>query len=68
MIVGVGNADFEAMEQLDADKEPMISTISGKIQQRDIVQFVEFQKYRNDPELLSKQVLAEIPKQMVQYF
>jgi UDP-galactopyranose mutase len=31
------------------------------------VQFVPFNKYRNDPLQLSKQTLAEIPTQLVQY-
>ena len=35
---------------------------------RDLVQFVPFLKYENNPQLLAEEVLAEIPKQMVEYY
>lgn len=55
------------MEILDADKDPLIST-AGKGASRDVVQFVEFEQYKNDHTLLAKEVLKEIPKQMTAYF
>lgn len=42
IIVGVGEADFEEMEALDGDEEPLFSKILGKYRERDIVQFVPF--------------------------
>lgn len=42
IIVGVGNADFDAMEQLDADKVPLFSKKYRKCMDADIVQFVPF--------------------------
>ena len=35
---------------------------------RDLVQFVPFSKYQNDEKKLADEVLAEIPKQMVEYY
>lgn len=46
IIVGVGNADFEAMEQLDADGGPL-RTRFGEAAARDIVQFVPFRRFQN---------------------
>jgi len=67
VIVGVGNADFANMEVLDADDTPLRST-QGVFAKRDIVQFVPMIKYRNaDPALLAREVLAEIPQQLVSY-
>ena len=35
---------------------------------RDIVQFVPFRDVKNDPYRLAKEVLAEVPNQLVSYF
>ena len=35
---------------------------------RDIVQFVPFMDYRNDPFKLAKEVLGELPGQVVDFF
>nr|CAD7568617.1 unnamed protein product [Timema californicum] len=72
IIVGIGNADFSAMETLDADT---IALKSGrKRAARDIVQFVPFNKYmggNQDPRTarlrLAKEVLAEIPTQFISF-
>lgn len=68
IIVGIGNADFDQMEALDADTAPLFNTSTRQYAKRDIVQFVPFRDVRNDPNKLAKQVLAEIPKQLVGYF
>ena len=67
IIIGIGNADFSNMNVLDADEHPLIST-GGVQAARDIVQFVPFLKYENDPQRLAQEVLAEIPKQILQYY
>lgn len=68
IIVGVGGADFDAMEQLDADGGPL-RTRSGEGAARDIVQFVPYRRFQNAPrEALAQTVLAEIPMQLVSYF
>lgn len=55
------------MEVLDADDAPLRST-QGVYAKRDIVQFVPMIKFRNaDPALLAREVLAEIPQQLVSY-
>ncbi|KAK2509967.1 hypothetical protein MC885_004332 [Smutsia gigantea] len=68
IIVGVGGADFKAMEQLDADSGPLC-TCSGEAAARDIVQFVAFRRFQNAPwKALAQTVLAEVPMQLVSYF
>ncbi|XP_063221312.1 copine-8-like isoform X2 [Bacillus rossius redtenbacheri] len=72
IIVGIGKADFTAMETLDADTVPLQS--GGRRASRDIVQFVPFSKFLGvdrDPAVarmrLAQEVLAEIPTQVVSY-
>ncbi|XP_048738770.2 copine-8-like isoform X2 [Ostrea edulis] len=74
IIVGVGNADFTAMNVLDADEQRLCS--NGKYAVRDIVQFVPFRDFLGgqfggntqvSQAALAKEVLAEIPQQVVQY-
>ncbi|XP_025056017.1 copine-3 isoform X4 [Alligator sinensis] len=68
IIVGVGGADFSAMEFLDGDNGSLRSP-SGEPAIRDIVQFVPFRKFQNAPkEALAQCVLAEVPQQVVNYF
>jgi hypothetical protein len=54
------------MDVLDADDEPLYSN-KYKYQQSDIVQFVPFSEFKNDPRLLAKEVLEEIPQQFLRY-
>lgn len=68
IIVGVGNADFDQMEALDGDVEPLYSKNLRRYRDRDIVQFVPFRELQRDPARLAREVLAEVPKQMTDYF
>ena len=72
IIVGVGNADFNNMEELDGDVVRLSS--NGRYASRDIVQFVPFRDFlkgMGDPHTarlrLAREVLAEIPDQVVSY-
>uniref|UniRef100_A0A672UBB4 Copine family member 9 n=2 Tax=Australaves TaxID=3073809 RepID=A0A672UBB4_STRHB len=72
IIVGVGPAEFEAMEELDGDEVRVSSR--GRYAERDIVQFVPFRDYVDDSgnqvlsmARLAKDVLAEIPEQLLSY-
>lgn len=66
IIVGVGGADFSAMDELDADDQKLSSR--GTTASRDIVQFVPFRKFEHaPPEALASAVLAEIPQQLTDY-
>lgn len=74
IIVGIGNADFEAMNILDGDDVRL--SARGRYAERDIVQFVPFREfigglYGNDltrsQAMLAKEVLAEIPDQFLSY-
>ncbi|XP_053323189.1 copine-3 [Spea bombifrons] len=68
IIVGVGEADFSAMEFLDGDGGTLRS-VTGEAAIRDIVQFVPFRNFVGAPkEALAQNVLAEVPQQVVSYF
>lgn len=67
IIVGIGCADFDAMKILDGDNGVLKSS-SGKEAFRDIVQFVEFSHFKNSQSDLAKHVLAEVPKQVTDYY
>ena len=67
IIIGVGNADFTTMNVLDADDNPLRSS-NGTLAARDLVQFVPFLKFESNPERLAQEVLAEIPKQIIDYY
>lgn len=69
IIVGVGDADFEAMNELDADDKKL--KVDNRVAERDIVQFVPLNKFlttddgpNHKPQAdLAGEVLAEIPEQ-----
>ena len=73
IIVGVGSEDFSAMDDLDSDES--LLTNAGRTAERDIVQFVEMQRFVRgsgsqvswNKEMLAREVLAEIPEQLVGY-
>lgn len=60
IIIGIGNADFTNMEQLDNDDLSMMDN-DGNRAQRDLVQFVPFNNFKGDASLLAKEVLSEMP-------
>ena len=68
IIVGVGNADFEKMDVLDADDTPLYSTKYRKKMAADIVQFVPYREFANNPMALARETLEEVPGQMLDYF
>jgi copine 5/8/9 len=74
IIVGIGSAEFDAMNTLDGDDVRLSSR--GRYAERDIVQFVPFRefiggRYGNDltrsQAMLAKEVLAEIPDQFLSF-
>ena len=67
IIIGVGNADFSNMVYLDADDNPLVNS-KGIKAVRDLVQFVPYLKFESHPENLSMEVLAEIPRQIIDYY
>ncbi|XP_063157664.1 copine-6 [Candoia aspera] len=67
IIVGIGNADFSDMRELNGDRG-MLETEEGRAV-RDIVQFVPVREFKKaPPNALAKTVLAEVPKQVVEYY
>ena len=67
IIVGIGNGDFTSMDILDADENPLYDR-KGRKADRDLVQFVPFNQFKNDPPKLAEQVLEEVPRQVVEYY
>ena len=67
IIVGVGEADFTSMDTLDADDEPLYSKKYKKHMDSDIVQFVPFNDFKNDPRGLAKETLEEVPRQFLHF-
>ena len=65
IIVGVGNADFSSMEELDGD-DGRLRNSRGQELARDIVQFVEFNDAIRKGDL-AEQVLKEVPEQVCGY-
>jgi len=73
LIVGVGNADFAAMDALDSDDELLPSrSTPGRRAERDIVQFVPMNEFQGSGaavgHALAKELLAEIPGQLTSYY
>uniref|UniRef100_A0A8D2ZJJ4 Copine-3 n=1 Tax=Scophthalmus maximus TaxID=52904 RepID=A0A8D2ZJJ4_SCOMX len=68
IIVGVGGADFSAMEVLDGD-DGILRSATGEAAMRDIVQFVPFRQFQNaGTAALAQSVLAELPDQVASFF
>lgn len=80
IIVGVGEDDFSGMVKLDSDKK-MLKSRTGRLAERDIVQFTALKDMKKVAEqakisganldvhdLVSRDLLAEIPAQVTEYF
>ena len=67
VIVGVGKENFGNMVVLDADDVPLVNS-KGKTMKRDIVQFVPFRNVGNSATELAREVLDEIPREIVNFF
>ena len=67
IIIGIGNGDFSKMDVLDADTVPLFDS-TGRKADRDLVQFVPYNRFKDNPQQLAEQVLEEIPRQVVEYF
>ncbi len=65
IIVGIGSANFDNMCRLDGDNGLYGS--NGVRCPRDLVQFVPFRDVKLNGDLLAKELLAELPTQVVQY-
>ena len=67
IIIGVGSEDFSMMKILDADDVPLISKKYNMTITRDLIQFVPFREFRGKPHALARQVLFEIPDQLLNF-
>ena len=71
VIVGIGNANFASMKELDSDND--LLNVNGRKASRDIVQFVPFRDFFNQPDPqrasvdLARALLVEIPGQLEGY-
>ncbi len=73
IIIGVGNADFSYMEELDGDSV-RVTAPDGRAAARDIVQFVAIRDFLSGNRgseiarvLVAKEVLEEVPGQLVSF-
>ena len=72
IIVGVGEGDFDEMEELDGDTD-RVTDSTGRVASRDIVQFVQMRNFlgvcginsKGTELYLAKELLAEIPDQLL---
>ncbi|XP_077240578.1 protein BONZAI 3-like isoform X2 [Tasmannia lanceolata] len=67
LIVGVGGADFKAMEILDADNGQRLESSTGRIATRDIVQFVPMREVHGGQISIVQSLLEELPNQFLTY-
>lgn len=67
LIVGVGNANFEQMEVLDADNGKRLESSTGRIATRDIVQFVPMREVQGGQISVVQSLLEELPVQFLAY-
>jgi hypothetical protein len=71
VIVGVGGSSwqgsrFDNCRRFDADKDPLKHS-NGQLMERDVVQFVPFDSFKDNMARLAEEVLRELPAQLVQY-
>jgi hypothetical protein len=66
IIIGIGDAVFDSMVTLDADKKRLKDS-HGKEAARDIVQFVSFKKFGGNAIRLTTEVLREVPHQLTEF-
>lgn len=52
---------------LDGDDIPLTNQ-KGEKTKRDLVQFVEFNKFEGDSQKLAEEVLQEVPRQVEEYY
>ncbi|XP_062004902.1 protein BONZAI 3-like isoform X2 [Rosa rugosa] len=67
LIVGVGSADFKQMEILDADNGQQLSSSTGRVATRDIVQFVPMREVQSGRISTVQSLLEELPGQFLSY-
>jgi hypothetical protein len=69
VIVGVGKENFDQMVLLDADENPLISSVTHRTMNRDIVQFVPFRDFKDKAyHELAIATLDEIPREVLNYY
>uniref|UniRef100_A0A7N0V471 Copine C-terminal domain-containing protein n=1 Tax=Kalanchoe fedtschenkoi TaxID=63787 RepID=A0A7N0V471_KALFE len=67
LIVGVGNADFSQMEELDADNGRRLQNSEGRVATRDIVQFVPMREVNAGQISVVQSLLEELPEQFLTF-
>ena len=68
IIIGIGDNDFQSWKQIDTSITPLQSQTSNEFMERDCVQFIKFNKYKDSPGSLIRAIMKEIPNQMTEYF
>ncbi len=68
IIVSVGDANFDNMEILDADDNPLRHSETHKYMERDIVQFVPFNEFKTKHiSAIACETLEEVPRQVTSF-
>lgn len=67
IIIGIGNSSFSNMNEICNNKEPLISS-GGVKSSRNIVQFISFNTYKNEPEKMAENILKKIPSQVIEFY
>ena len=70
--VGIGNGEFNFLELIDGDEDPLKNS-KNEIRKRDIVQFIQFNNFKNNNAInigtdFAEEVLKEIPRQIDEYY
>ena len=67
IIIGIGNSSFSQMGEITNNKEPLISS-GGIKSSRNIVQFISYNDYKNEPEKIAEKILNKIPSQVIKFY
>ena len=72
VVIGIGPGKFNFMEVLDGDEQKLTDS-RGIVRKRDIVQFIEFNKFKKNKSYMNEsdfaeEVLKEIPRQIDEYY
>ncbi len=68
VIVTVGSENISKIRKLDGDGNDLVNSNNNERAQRDIVQFVPFRKFKYDYKGFARELLAEIAKNIKDYF
>jgi hypothetical protein len=66
VIIGIGKASFNLIEDLTEDNHPLVSK-NGKVSRRKNASFIKLIEYKNDWGKIMNKILYQIPRQFIDY-